>query len=143
MCGRQAAVPGRQESDEVYTEWGGGWGANQEQSHILCSVTGRHKTRYLLIYAAVPFKKSYLPDSPLITVQRHEQHNNSGKSGRYHIVAGDVEEVLEVLVSTSKQGPHRTGAFVDVLSLPLTSVVTQEGAVKTRVSVLHQLDLNT
>lgn len=58
-------------------------------------------------------------------------------------MAGDVEEVLEVLVSTSKQGPHRAGAFVDVLSFPLASVVTQEGAVKTRVSVLHQLDLDT
>lgn len=76
-------------------------------------------------------------------MQRHEQHNGSVKNGRYHIVAGDVEEVLEVLVSTSKQGPHRAGAFVDVLRLPLASVVTQEGAVKTRVSVLHQLDLDT
>lgn len=42
----------------------------------------------------------------------------------YHIMAGDVEEILEVLVSTTKQGPHRAGAFVDVSRLPLTSVVT-------------------
>lgn len=60
----------------------------------------------------------------------------------YHIMAGDVEEILEVLVSTTKQGPHRTGTFVDASRLPLTSVVTQEGAIKTRVRVLHQLDLN-
>lgn len=65
------------------------------------------------------------------------------KSGRYHIMAGDVEEVLEVLVSAAKQRPHRAGAFVDVPCLPLASVVTQEGAVKTRVCVLHQLDLDT
>lgn len=55
----------------------------------------------------------------------------------YHIMAGDVEEILEVLVSTTKQGPHRAGAFVDVSRLPLTSIVTQEGAIKTRVRVLH------
>lgn len=60
----------------------------------------------------------------------------------YHVVAGDVEEILEVLVSTTKQGPHRTGTFVDVSRLPLTSIVTQKGAIKTRVRVLHQLDLN-
>lgn len=60
----------------------------------------------------------------------------------YHIMAGDVEEVLEVLVSTAEQGPYRAGAFVDVLCLPLTSIVTQEGAIKTRVCVLHQFDLN-
>lgn len=58
-------------------------------------------------------------------------------------MAGDVEEILEVLVSTAKQGPHRAGTFVDVPRLPLTSVVTQEGAIKTRVRVLHQLDLDT
>lgn len=58
-------------------------------------------------------------------------------------MTGDVEEVLEVLVSAAKQGPHRAGAFVDVPRLPLTSVVAQEGAVKTRVRVLHQLDLDT
>lgn len=62
---------------------------------------------------------------------------------RYHIVTGDVEEVLEVLVSVAKQGPHRAGAFVDVPHLPLASIVTQEGPVKTRVCVLHQLDLDT
>lgn len=55
----------------------------------------------------------------------------------YHVMAGDVEEILEVLVSTTKQGPHRAGAFVDVSRLPLASVVTQEGAIKTRVRVLH------
>lgn len=60
----------------------------------------------------------------------------------YHIMAGDVEEILEVLVSATKQGPHRTGTLVDVPRLPLTSVVTQEGAVKTRIRVLHQLDLS-
>lgn len=49
----------------------------------------------------------------------------------YHIMAGDVEEILEVLVSATKQGPHRAGAFVDVSRLPLTSIVTQEGAIKT------------
>lgn len=54
----------------------------------------------------------------------------------------DVEEVLEVLVPCAKQGPDRTGAFVDVSCLPLSSVVTQEGAIKTRVCVLHQLDLH-
>lgn len=64
-------------------------------------------------------------------------------SGRYHIVAGDVKKVLEVLVSAAKQGPHRAGAFVDVPCLPLAGVVAQEGAVKTRVCVLHQLDLDT
>ncbi len=58
-------------------------------------------------------------------------------------MTGDVEEVLKVLVSTAKQGPDRAGAFVDVLRLPLASVVTQEGAVKTRVRMLHQLDLDT
>lgn len=46
-------------------------------------------------------------------------------------MARDVEEVLEVFVSRSQQGPHRAGAFVDVLCLPLTSVVAQERAVKT------------
>lgn len=64
-------------------------------------------------------------------------------SGRYHIMTGDVEEVLKVLVSVAKQRPHRAGAFVDVPRLPLATVVTQEGAVKTRVRMLHQLDLNT
>lgn len=64
-------------------------------------------------------------------------------SGRYHIVAGDVKKVLEVLVSAAEQGPHRAGAFVDVPRLPLAGVVAQEGAIKTRVCVLHQLDLDT
>lgn len=58
-------------------------------------------------------------------------------------MTGDVEEVLKVLVSAAKQGPDRAGAFVDVPCLPLASVVTQEGAVKTRVRMLHQLDLDT
>lgn len=58
-------------------------------------------------------------------------------------MAGDVEEILEVLVSATKQRPHRAGAFVDVSRLSLTSVVTKKGAVKTRVGVLHQLDLDT
>lgn len=58
-------------------------------------------------------------------------------------MTGDIEEVLEVLVSAAKQRPDRAGAFVDVPHLPLTSVVTQEGAVKTRVCMLHQLDLDT
>lgn len=55
----------------------------------------------------------------------------------YHIMAGDVEEILEVLVPAAEQGPNRAGALVDVPRLPLTSVVAQEGAVKTRVRVLH------
>lgn len=58
-------------------------------------------------------------------------------------MTGDVEEVLEVLVSRPKQGPHGAGAFVNVPRLPLTSVVAQKRAVKTRVRVLHQLDLDT
>lgn len=57
-------------------------------------------------------------------------------------MAGDVEEVLEVLVSCAKQRPDRAGAFVDVLCLPLTGVITQKCAIKTRVCVLHQLDLD-
>lgn len=44
-------------------------------------------------------------------------------------MAGDVEEVLEVLVTAAKQGPHGAGTFVEVLRFPLTRVVTQEGAV--------------
>ena len=72
-----------------------------------------------------------------------EMSKDTVNSGRYHIVTGDVEEVLKVLVSVAKQRPHGAGAFVDVLRLPLSSVVTQEGAVKTRVRMLHQLDLNT
>lgn len=60
----------------------------------------------------------------------------------YHIVAGDVEEVLEVLVAAAEQRPRRAGAFVKVLGLPLPSVVAQEGAIEARVSVLHQLDLH-
>lgn len=58
-------------------------------------------------------------------------------------MTGDVEEVLEVLVSTAKQRPDGAGALVDVPCLPLASVVTQEGAIKTRVCMLHQLDLDT
>lgn len=58
-------------------------------------------------------------------------------------MTGDVEEVLKVLVSVAKQGPHRAGAFIDVPCLSLASVVTQEGAVKTGVRMLHQLDLDT
>lgn len=54
----------------------------------------------------------------------------------------DVEEVLEILVCCAKQRPHRAGAFVDILRLPFTSVVAQKRAVKTRVCVLHQLDLD-
>jgi len=57
-------------------------------------------------------------------------------------MTGDVEEVLEVLVSVAKQRPHGAGALIDVPHLPLASIVTQEGPVKTRVRVLHQLDLN-
>ena len=59
----------------------------------------------------------------------------------YHFMTRDVEKVLEVLVSRSEQGPDRAGAFEDVAGLPLASVVAQEGAVETRVRVLHQLDL--
>lgn len=69
--------------------------------------------------------------------------NNAVKTSRYHIMTGDVEEILEVLVPRAEQGPHRAGAFVDVSRLPLVSVVTQKGAVKTRVRMLHQLDLDT
>ena len=58
-------------------------------------------------------------------------------------MTGDVEEVLKVLVSTAEQRPDGAGAFVDVPCLSLTSVVTQEGAIKTRVRMLHQLDLDT
>lgn len=57
-------------------------------------------------------------------------------------MARDIEEVLEVLVSCAKQGPDRAGAFVDVFRLPLASVVAQKCAIKTRVRVLHQLDLD-
>lgn len=57
-------------------------------------------------------------------------------------MTGDVEEVLEVLVSCAEQGPDRAGAFEDVPHLPLVSVVTQKRAVKTRVCMLHQLDLD-
>lgn len=57
-------------------------------------------------------------------------------------MAGDVEEVLEVLVSGAQQGPHRAGALIDVLGLPLAGVVAQKGAIETGVGVLHQLDLN-
>lgn len=57
-------------------------------------------------------------------------------------MAEDIEEVLEVLVSSTQQGPHRAGALVDVLRLPLASIVAQKRAVKTRVRVLHQLDLD-
>lgn len=46
-------------------------------------------------------------------------------------MAGDVEKVLEVLVPATEQGPHGTGAIVDVSCLPLASVVTEEGAIKT------------
>lgn len=49
----------------------------------------------------------------------------------YHIMTGDVEEVLEVLVSGTKQGPDGACAFVDVPRLPLASIVTQERAVET------------
>lgn len=56
-------------------------------------------------------------------------------------MAGDVEEVLEVLVAAAKKRPHRAGALVEVLGLPLPAVVAQEGAVEARVGVLHQLDL--
>ncbi len=57
-------------------------------------------------------------------------------------MTGDVEKVLEVLVSAAKQGPDGAGALVDVPCLSLACVVTQEGAVKTRVRMLHQLDLD-
>lgn len=57
-------------------------------------------------------------------------------------MTGDVEEVLEVLVSCAQQRPHRASTFVDVSRLPLTTVVTQERAVETRVRMLHQLDLH-
>lgn len=60
---------------------------------------------------------------------------------RYHVMTGDVEKVLKVLVSHPKQRPHRAGAFINVPCFPLTSVVAQKGAVKTGVRVLHQLDL--
>lgn len=60
----------------------------------------------------------------------------------YHIVTGNVEEVLEVLVPRAEQRPHRAGALVDVLCFSLSSVVAQKRAVETRVRVLHQLDLH-
>lgn len=65
------------------------------------------------------------------------------ETDRYHVVRGDVEEVLEVLVSCAKQRPHGAGAFVEVLCLPFVSVVAQKRAIKTRVRVLHQLDLDS
>lgn len=57
--------------------------------------------------------------------------NNIVKISRYHIMTGDVEEILEVLVPCTEQGPDRAGAFVDVPCFPLVSVVTQKRAVKT------------
>ena len=63
------------------------------------------------------------------------------RDGSYHFVAGDVEEVLEVLVAGAQQGPDGAGAFEDVARLPLAGVVAEEGSVQTRVRVLHQLDL--
>lgn len=59
----------------------------------------------------------------------------------YHIMAGDVEKILEVFVASAEQGPDGAGALVDVAGLPLTSIVTQERAVQTRVRVLHQFHL--
>ena len=56
-------------------------------------------------------------------------------------MAGDVEEVLEVLVAGAQQGPDGAGAFEGVAGLPLAGVVAEEGAVQTGVRVLHQLDL--
>lgn len=51
--------------------------------------------------------------------------------GLYHIMARDVEKVLEVLVASAEQGPDRAGALVDVAGLSLTSIVAQERAVQT------------
>ena len=59
----------------------------------------------------------------------------------YHVMTRDVEKVLEVLVPHTEQGPDGTGTLVDVPRLPLSSVVTQECAIKARVCVLHQFDL--
>ena len=56
-------------------------------------------------------------------------------------MAGDVEEVLEVLVAGAQQGPDGAGAFEGVAGLPLAGVVAEEAAVEAGVCVLHQLDL--
>lgn len=58
-------------------------------------------------------------------------------------MTGDVQEVLKVFISAPKQRPHRAWTLVDVPGLPLSSVVAQEGAVETRVGVLHQLNLES
>lgn len=47
----------------------------------------------------------HLPVTQGLTGKLHED-SVSIISGPYHIVAGDVEEVLEVLVTAAKQGPH-------------------------------------
>lgn len=57
-------------------------------------------------------------------------------------MAGDVEEVLEVLVSVSQERPDGAGAFIHVKGLALFRVIAQEGAVQTGVRVLNQLHLH-
>ncbi len=56
-------------------------------------------------------------------------------------MAGDVEEVLEVLVAVAQERPGGAGAFIDVTGLALFRVIAQEGAVQTGVRVLNQLHL--
>lgn len=59
----------------------------------------------------------------------------------YHLMTGNIKEVLEVLVAGAEQRPDGAGAFVDVAGLSLPPVVTQERPVQARVCVLNQLDL--
>lgn len=61
----------------------------------------------------------------------------------YHIMAGDIEKVLEVLVSGAQKRPDGACAFINVTSVSLFRVIAQERAVETRVCVLNQLHLQT
>lgn len=75
-----------------------------------------------------------------IEQKRIEKKNVTIEVG-YHIMTGNIKEVLEVLVAGAEQRPDGAGAFVDVAGLSLPPVVTQKRPVQTRVCVLNQLDL--
>lgn len=57
------------------------------------------------------------------------------------LVTRQVEEIVKIFVASSQEGPHRAGAFGNVVHLSLAGAISKEGTIKARVCVLYQLHL--